>query len=660
MDKYLMSSPTQLTQFFMPGDLRPRQPIDDNNGLMGPPENGSPGGYEDLDYASELPDFSYDHLATLDLDDVESRATPFFSKGHSKHFSVDGHLQMPFTLNTGARLGFQHLRNVSLDDQQYRPVHVTPGAQHGQSVLLTGNSADPPSGTFLHLVSTSTFALVDLALQLSLLVSTKLLLESPYSSLGAAALTPARRKMLASLSSGNLFTTPLRGSVGQSPGLKVAKALAGHRRNRLRASVEPGLALLLALIANLKATHVPHNQPFNGQPYNGQAHNYQAFNGQAFNGQAHNNQAYNIQAYNGQAYNEQSFTSQAYGSHAPGGHAPQNPFESAVLSPSLGPADRFDGTPLTTPQAGALASMYFTPVAQSLHFGGSLHESSFGATGAQLPRMMMPPHNTFRTGPSLPRSDTLELLGLQDQDDDACTQLRRSLPRAGLSRSASMRNIPAQGPYVHSPLTGHAAAQIDLLLPELVGQLRPSALKSYPASIDLASITKLGMALASALASALGPALNMALPGPPGAPHNALLPPLPSSRSAASIPTLTGSVYEERALLASKESFPNISQIHETSTTDDIAKFAEHILKSDMKRPIVVHEDSADVDDPKKKHKCPLCYARFQRPEHVKRHLKSHSSEKPFQCDVPDCGRRFNRKDNLKAHLKKIHGNIAS
>ncbi|KAM9889166.1 hypothetical protein OXX79_012340, partial [Metschnikowia pulcherrima] len=103
-------------------------------------------------------------------------------------------------------------------------------------------------------------------------------------------------------------------------------------------------------------------------------------------------------------------------------------------------------------------------------------------------------------------------------------------------------------------------------------------------------------------------------------------------------------------------SYPSPSQIHETSTTDEIAKFAEHILNSDMKRPIVMHDEQAEPDDPKKKHKCPLCFAPFQRPEHVKRHLKSHTSEKPFQCDMPDCGRRFNRKDNLKAHMKKIHG----
>ncbi|EMG48269.1 hypothetical protein G210_1179, partial [Candida maltosa Xu316] len=58
-------------------------------------------------------------------------------------------------------------------------------------------------------------------------------------------------------------------------------------------------------------------------------------------------------------------------------------------------------------------------------------------------------------------------------------------------------------------------------------------------------------------------------------------------------------------------------------------------------------------EDLNKKFECPICKSRFQRPEHVKRHLKSHTSEKPFQCT--ECQKRFNRKDNLKAHLKKIH-----
>lgn len=61
------------------------------------------------------------------------------------------------------------------------------------------------------------------------------------------------------------------------------------------------------------------------------------------------------------------------------------------------------------------------------------------------------------------------------------------------------------------------------------------------------------------------------------------------------------------------------------------------------------------VNDDRKIHECPLCHMKFQRPEHVKRHMLSHSSEKPFVCPEPNCNKRFNRNDNLKQHLRNIH-----
>lgn len=60
-------------------------------------------------------------------------------------------------------------------------------------------------------------------------------------------------------------------------------------------------------------------------------------------------------------------------------------------------------------------------------------------------------------------------------------------------------------------------------------------------------------------------------------------------------------------------------------------------------------------NDEKKIHECPLCHMKFQRPEHVKRHMLSHSSEKPFECTEEGCHKRFNRNDNLKQHLRNIH-----
>src|SRR5699024_8372729 len=55
------------------------------------------------------------------------------------------------------------------------------------------------------------------------------------------------------------------------------------------------------------------------------------------------------------------------------------------------------------------------------------------------------------------------------------------------------------------------------------------------------------------------------------------------------------------------------------------------------------------------KRKEPGCKGRFKRQEHRKRHMKSHSQEKPHVCWVPGCHRAFSRSDNLNAHYTKTH-----
>ncbi|KAI7885254.1 hypothetical protein K492DRAFT_172180 [Lichtheimia hyalospora FSU 10163] len=53
------------------------------------------------------------------------------------------------------------------------------------------------------------------------------------------------------------------------------------------------------------------------------------------------------------------------------------------------------------------------------------------------------------------------------------------------------------------------------------------------------------------------------------------------------------------------------------------------------------------------------CHMVFTRSEHLARHARKHTGEKPFKCIMPDCNKMFSRFDNMMQHTQ-THRSSAS
>ncbi|NXK87970.1 ZBT8B protein, partial [Formicarius rufipectus] len=65
-------------------------------------------------------------------------------------------------------------------------------------------------------------------------------------------------------------------------------------------------------------------------------------------------------------------------------------------------------------------------------------------------------------------------------------------------------------------------------------------------------------------------------------------------------------------------------------------------------------EDAGDVlVVPIKLHKCPFCPYTAKQKGILKRHIRSHTGERPYPCDT--CGKRFTRQEHLRSHALSVH-----
>ncbi|KAJ3501470.1 hypothetical protein NLJ89_g9324 [Agrocybe chaxingu] len=53
-----------------------------------------------------------------------------------------------------------------------------------------------------------------------------------------------------------------------------------------------------------------------------------------------------------------------------------------------------------------------------------------------------------------------------------------------------------------------------------------------------------------------------------------------------------------------------------------------------------------------KKHVCPTCFKRFNRPSSLRIHVNTHTGATPFRCPWPKCGREFNVNSNMRRHYR--------
>ena len=129
----------------------------------------------------------------------------------------------------------------------------------------------------------------------------------------------------------------------------------------------------------------------------------------------------------------------------------------------------------------------------------------------------------------------------------------------------------------------------------------------------------------------------------------------PSTSPKPFLPPITHSFDDLTQYINNNDGSSSVGMVPSSSGTSDSSS---HMASTAFYTSQLLSDNVPVVEKDGRRFACSVygCVRRFKRLEHLKRHGRTHTGERPFSCPIVRCGKKFSRSDNLVQHLR-IHIN---